>query len=81
MEVKLSQCSILLFLNLFSLFFKALSEEFESQEHFDKYGIDGTVIPPDVVTPDWLLSTKVLVNGGERLGFLRYVLITMDFVV
>ncbi|GFR15495.1 ER membrane protein complex subunit 7 [Trichonephila clavata] len=47
------------------------SEDYDSQDTADKYAIDGTVIPPDVVTPEWLLSTKILVNGGERLGFLR----------
>ncbi|GFT18094.1 ER membrane protein complex subunit 7 [Nephila pilipes] len=47
------------------------SEDYDSQDNIDKYSIDGTVIPPDVITPEWLLSTKVLVNGGERLGFLR----------
>ncbi|XP_015903398.1 endoplasmic reticulum membrane protein complex subunit 7 [Parasteatoda tepidariorum] len=40
-------------------------------DSFDKYVIDGSVIAPDVISPEWLLSTKVLVNGGERLGFLR----------
>ncbi|GBO41913.1 hypothetical protein AVEN_118053-1, partial [Araneus ventricosus] len=46
------------------------AEELDSSDNSDKYAIDGTVIPPDVITPEWLLSTKVLVNGGERLGFL-----------
>ncbi|KAG8181014.1 hypothetical protein JTE90_024762 [Oedothorax gibbosus] len=59
-------------LSISSCFLKVLTEEFESNGPLDsKYAIDGTVIPPDLVTPDWLLSTKVLVNGGERLGFLR----------
>lgn len=43
---------------------------FES-ETADSYTIDGTVISPDVISPEWLLSTKILVNGGERIGFLR----------
>ncbi|KAF8788511.1 ER membrane protein complex subunit 7-like [Argiope bruennichi] len=49
----------------------AFADELDSSDNPDKYAIDGTVIPPDVITPEWLLSTKVLVNGGERLGFLR----------
>ncbi|GIY34071.1 ER membrane protein complex subunit 7 [Caerostris darwini] len=30
-----------------------------------------SLIQSDVITPEWLLGTKVLINGGERLGFLR----------
>ncbi|XP_064481933.1 endoplasmic reticulum membrane protein complex subunit 7-like [Ornithodoros turicata] len=38
---------------------------------YERQAIDGKVIPPDVATPEWLTSTKILVNGGEYLGFLR----------
>ncbi|GIY76392.1 ER membrane protein complex subunit 7 [Caerostris extrusa] len=55
-------------LNLFFLIYISFvyGEEFSSSDNTDKYAIDGTVIPPDVITPEWLLGTKVLINGGER---------------
>lgn len=37
----------------------------------EQHTIEGKVIPPDVATPEWLTSTKIIVNGGEYLGFLR----------
>ncbi|XP_054712907.1 ER membrane protein complex subunit 7-like [Uloborus diversus] len=60
------------FLIVFVPFFTCyvIAEDVDSSEN-DKYTIEGTVLPPDVITPEWLLLTKVLVNGGERIGFLR----------
>lgn len=56
---------------LFS-FYRVYSENIiDSPDVSDKYTIEGSVHPPDVISPEWLLSTKVLVNGGERIGFLR----------
>lgn len=63
---------------LFSLLFLLLScsrvyseNVIDSSDISDKYTIEGNVHPPDIITPEWLLSTKVLVNGGDRIGFLR----------
>lgn len=33
--------------------------------------IEGKVLPPDVDLENWATVTKVLVNGGEYLGFVR----------
>lgn len=37
----------------------------------DKHVIEGKVVPPEIATSEWLTSTRILVNGGEQLGFLR----------
>lgn len=58
-------------LALFCIFNCNLAEENDASEINDKYTIEGSILPPDVITPEWLLLTKVLVNGGERIGFLR----------
>ncbi|XP_023242905.1 ER membrane protein complex subunit 7-like [Centruroides sculpturatus] len=41
----------------------------EEEQVYDRYTIEGKIIPPDVITPEWLSSTRILVNGGERFGF------------
>ncbi|KFM66595.1 hypothetical protein X975_20170, partial [Stegodyphus mimosarum] len=65
---RMKNLSFVIFLSIFVLI---TGDEAESAENSDKYTIEGTVIPPDVITPEWLLLTRVLVNGGERIGFLR----------
>lgn len=37
----------------------------------DRHVIEGKVIPPEIASPEWLTSTRIIVNGGEQLGFLR----------
>uniref|UniRef100_A0A023GMQ3 ER membrane protein complex subunit 7 beta-sandwich domain-containing protein n=1 Tax=Amblyomma triste TaxID=251400 RepID=A0A023GMQ3_AMBTT len=37
----------------------------------EKHVIEGKVVPPEIATSEWLTSTRILVNGGEQLGFLR----------
>uniref|UniRef100_A0A0K8RMC8 Putative secreted salivary protein n=1 Tax=Ixodes ricinus TaxID=34613 RepID=A0A0K8RMC8_IXORI len=37
----------------------------------DRHVIEGKVVPPEVASPEWLTSTRILVNGGEQLGFLK----------
>ncbi|XP_013785804.1 ER membrane protein complex subunit 7-like [Limulus polyphemus] len=37
----------------------------------DTYSIDGKVVPPDSASSEWLVNTRILVNGGEHVGFLR----------
>lgn len=37
----------------------------------DRLVIEGKVVPPEVASPEWLTSTRVIVNGGEQLGFLK----------
>uniref|UniRef100_A0A1W7RAL0 ER membrane protein complex subunit 7 n=1 Tax=Hadrurus spadix TaxID=141984 RepID=A0A1W7RAL0_9SCOR len=43
----------------------------EEDQVYDTYTIEGKIIPPDVVTPEWISATRILVNGGERFGFLK----------
>lgn len=43
----------------------------EEDQFYDRYTIEGKIIPPDVATTEWLSSTRILVNGGERFGFLK----------
>jgi hypothetical protein len=36
------------------------------------YSVEGKVFPPDsYVTNNWQISTRVLVNGGDFVGFLK----------
>jgi hypothetical protein len=38
----------------------------------ESYSVEGKVFPPDsYVTSNWQISTRVLVNGGDFVGFLR----------
>lgn len=43
----------------------------EEDQVYDTYTIEGKIIPPDIVTPEWISATRILVNGGERFGFLK----------
>ena len=36
-----------------------------------KYKIDGKVTVPFTTDQDWLSSTRILVDGGEFIGFLK----------
>jgi hypothetical protein len=33
--------------------------------------VEGRVYPPDQRPKDWFWSTKVVVDGGKKIGFLR----------
>ena len=39
-----------------------------------KFRIAGKVSVPSTVNQDWVSTTRVLVDGGRHLGFLRYIL-------
>ena len=63
-------CSILT--TIIHLIVASESEELLNQQYFK---IEGKVIVPFTSTgdKDWLTNTKVLVDGGQHLGFLRLV--------
>ena len=48
--------------------------ETEDQSGSQKYKIEGKVIVPFTADQDWITTSRILVDGGELLGFLRYVL-------
>jgi hypothetical protein len=35
------------------------------------YSVEGKVFPPDSYTGNWQVATRVLVNGGDFVGFLK----------
>ncbi|UYV81059.1 RNF14 [Cordylochernes scorpioides] len=43
----------------------------ETLHSSDKFAIEGKVHPPEVVTTEWLTTTRILINAGEHVGFLR----------
>ena len=45
------------------------SEEADSEQ---RYQIDGKVVIPSNVDQDWVSTTRVLVDGGQYFGFLRW---------
>ena len=52
--------------------------ESEIEESYvpQKFKIEGKVSIPNTVSNDWVSTTRVIVDGGQYLGFLRYVHIT-----
>ena len=70
--------SILLFIEPF-LFFANLCcgtlEIDEGQNGSQKFRVDGTVSIPFTVDQSWTADTRVIVDGGLRLAFLRLGLI------
>lgn len=45
-----------------------------SQGNGERFKIEGRAIVPNAKTQDWVSSSRVLVEGEEFVGFLRYVL-------
>jgi len=43
----------------------------EGQNGSQKYRVEGTVSIPFTVDQSWTASTRVIVDGGQRLAFLR----------
>lgn len=44
----------------------------EGQNGCQKYRVDGTVSIPFTVDQSWTSNTRVIVDGGQRLAFLRF---------
>jgi len=44
----------------------------EGQNGSQKYRVEGTVSIPFTVDQSWTANTRVIVDGGQRLAFLRY---------
>lgn len=65
---KFSVCIIFV---LFSIF-QDINCEIEEENSSDVYIIEGKVFPPDVYNPGpWQANTRVMVNGGDYIGFLK----------
>jgi len=47
----------------------------EGQNGNQKYRVDGSVSVPFIVDQSWTANTRVIVDGGQRLAFLRFALI------
>lgn len=45
-----------------------------SQANGDRFKIEGRAIVPGIKSQEWVSSSRVLVEGEEYVGFLRYVL-------
>jgi hypothetical protein len=54
------------------IFWTAADQIIEEEEYQDLYSVEGRVFPLDIDSPkNWQSETKILVNGGEYLGFLK----------
>ena len=70
--IKLNQCTWL-FLGLANTFitFKVAAEGDSESIGIQKFKIDGKVTVPFSNDQDWLSTTRILVDGGEFVGFLK----------
>lgn len=66
-------CDIVVFIFLVNVIGKSLSHiSADSNSISDLYDIEGKIYPPEAqVLSNWQVVTKVLVNGGEFIGFLK----------
>lgn len=48
------------------------ADEAEPGQGLEKYSIEGKIIPPEISSSQWLTSTRILVNGGDHMAFLRH---------
>jgi len=62
---------------LFTNFCCCTTDNDEAQNGSHKYRVDGTVSVPFTADQSWTANTRVIVDGGYRLAFLRSVLITV----
>ena len=67
---------ILIAFNLIFLIDNASTDE-SLQPSTELYSIEGKVYPPDPIlsnglVEDWQIQTRIMGNGGEYRGFLRY---------
>ena len=70
--MKFNQCTEL-FLCLINAFiiFKVAAEGDSESLGIQKFKIDGKVTVPFSNDQDWLSTTRILVDGGEFVGFLK----------
>lgn len=54
-----------------SFFIPGVSSDGEENSGNQKYKIDGKVAVPFTNDQEWLTSTRILVDGGEYIGFLK----------
>lgn len=60
-----------LFIILFISISYSSSQEVDDEKQMETFKIEGKVSVPGVKPADWVLLTKVLVDGGEFVGFVR----------
>ena len=53
----------------------------EGQNSSQKYRVDGTVSIPFTVDQSWTANTRVIVDGGQRLAFLRLAVVVCSIRV
>jgi len=73
---------ILVFLSLFLVFANVCNgtlDNDEGQNGSQKYRVDGTVSVPFTVDQSWTANTRVIVDGGQRVAFLRFALIYLHY--
>lgn len=70
--MKLSEFSVAVFLTFVSLFLsKGCNSESEENTNESRYKIDGKVVVPFTADQEWIGNTRILVDGGDYLGFVR----------
>jgi len=75
--------TILLFIESFLLFANLCCGTLDNTEGHNsshKYRVDGTVSIPFIVDQSWTANTRVIVDGGQRLAFLRLALIDCSII-
>ena len=71
--MKLQEFSVLLStFNIFLVVLPVYSDESTDLEGSDRFKIEGKVTLTDARNSDWLGVTRVLVDGGDYVGYLRF---------
>jgi len=61
------------FINLaLILWLGGCKSEKEEPETNQKFHIDGKVVVSFQADPEWISTTRILVDGGQYLGFVKY---------
>lgn len=70
MEIKTSV--LLLITHVISTLNVALGAELEVEvENGNSFQIEGKIAPPDLKPKDWYWTTKISLEGGKRMGYLK----------
>ena len=70
--MEVHRVSTTLFLAVFSIFLvSGCNSESEDNNGLSRYKVDGKVVVPFTADQEWIGNTRILVDGGEFLGFLK----------
>ena len=62
---------LLLTTNCLGLLSSAASSDIEVEVESNSFQIEGKVAPPDPKPKDWYWTTKIYLEGGKRMAYLK----------